>query len=102
MAFRGGQLLFQLAPLEDANKDEAEGRHVKADGPDSQFLLFEQVGLVAAQGIPPELLKPTASVVALAGAERVQVASNRGRRVIAPDHLVAQTLLQYRHRSYLL
>jgi hypothetical protein len=71
MAFRGGQLLFQLAPLEDANKDEAKGRHVKVDGPDGQSLLLEQVGLVAAEAIRPELMESAASVIALAGAERV-------------------------------
>jgi hypothetical protein len=38
MAFRGGQLRFQLAPLEEADKDEAEGCHVQADGPDRQLL----------------------------------------------------------------
>ncbi len=54
MAFRGGQVLFQLAPLEDADKEEAQGRHVEAHGPDGQLLLLEQVGLVAAERIRPE------------------------------------------------
>ena len=44
---------------------------MQADGPHRQLLLLEQMRVVAAEGIPPELLEPTAAVVALAGAERV-------------------------------
>ena len=97
-----GELLFQLTTLEDADKDEAERRHVQADGPNRQFPLLEEIRLVAAQGIPPELLKPAASVVALAGAKRVQVGANRGRGIVAPDQFVVHPLEQCRHRSYLL
>ena len=44
---------------------------MQTDGPDRQLLLLEQIRLIPAEGIPPELLEPAASVVALAGAERV-------------------------------
>ena len=51
MPLRGGQLLFQRAPLEDADKEEAQGRHVEAHGPDGELLLLEQMRVVAPERI---------------------------------------------------
>ena len=60
MAFRCGQLLFQLAPLENEDEDEAERRRVQPDGANRQLLPFEHIGLVSPERIPSKLLEPAA------------------------------------------
>jgi hypothetical protein len=71
MRFRSGQIFFELAPIEDADVEEPQGGDVETHGPDRQLLLREQVSLVASERIRPEPIDPAASVILLAGAERM-------------------------------
>jgi hypothetical protein len=89
VSLRGREIRFELAPLEHTDKEEAQGRDMEAHGPHRQLLLFKQIRLIAPERVRAEPIDPAAPVIDLAGAERVQVAANRGRRVIAPDHFVA-------------
>ena len=102
MALRGRQLLLQLAPLEHPHKEEAQRGDVEAHRPHGELLLTKQVGVIPPKRLGAELIEATAAVVALAGAQRVQVGANRGRGIVAPDQFVVHPLEQCRHRSYLL
>ena len=75
---------------------------MESHGADGELLLSKEIGVVAPERGRAELIEATAAMVALAGAERVQVGANRGRGVVAPDHFVVHPLQQCRHRQYLL
>jgi hypothetical protein len=102
VAFRRREVLFQFAAFEDADKEEAQGRHVQPHGPDRELLLSKEVGLIPSERVGPELIETTPAVVAFTRPECVEVAPNRGRRVVTSDELVEQTLLKGGHRQYLL
>ena len=68
MAFRGRQLLLQLAPLEHPHKEEAQSGDVEAHRPHGELLLTKQVGVIPPKRLGAELIEATAAVVALAGA----------------------------------
>jgi hypothetical protein len=89
VSLRGREILLQLAPLQHPHKEEAQRRNMQAHRPHGQLLLFKQIRLIAAERVRPEPIDPAAPMILLAGGERVHVAANRGRRVIAPDHFLA-------------
>jgi len=71
VALRCGKLLFQLTTLEDADVEESQSGDVETHGPHRQLFLCEQVSVVASERIRSESIDPAASVITLAGAERV-------------------------------
>jgi hypothetical protein len=90
MALRHKGLAFESHPVRLSDKAAIE------------FSGGKTVPVIPPERLRPELLESAAAVIALTGAQRVQIGANRGGRVVAPDHLLAQTLLKCRHRSYLL
>jgi len=89
VSLRSREIFLQLAPLEHPDKEDAPGRDMEAHGPHGQLLLFKQIRLIASERVRAEPIDASAPVILLAGDERVQVAADGGRRVIAPDHLLA-------------
>jgi hypothetical protein len=75
---------------------------MESHGADCKLLLSKEVSLIASERFGSESIETTSAVVTFTRPERVQVAPNRGRRVITSDELVEQALLKGGHRQYLL
>ena len=56
--------------------------------PGGELLVLEQRRVVAPEGVAPDAIEPTGMVIALAGAERVDVGADGAPRIVAPDHLL--------------
>jgi hypothetical protein len=64
--------------------EEAQPGDVEAHRPHGELLLTKQVGVIPPKSLHAELIETTAAMVALAGAKRVQVGTNRGRGCAGP------------------
>ena len=59
---RIGQLLLHIAPLEHLDVKESQRTDVQHDRADGEFLVFEQIRLVAAHVVRAEMIEPLSSV----------------------------------------